>query len=177
MAPIAALTIDDDSPQVGDLAPVVTGPTHDGRVLTIGGRSQAGQAVFLLFIGSDCPACKKIIPVAMIAARAAGYKLIFAAKGLAEDHLAMTRRYKMEGHDLLISAQATTAYQAAILPMGFVIRADGTIAAKGQVGSREQLESLLIVQPARTSTALSGARALLREGRAVAIRAQRNGRL
>lgn len=168
--------VPDDGLQAGDIAPIVTGPTLDGRVLTIGGANSAGQAVLLLFIGPDCQTCKKIIPVAMIAARAEGLRLIFVGEGAAEDYLAMVRRYKMEGHDLLNSAQAGLAYQVNALPTGVLIRSEGTIAAKAAVNSREQLESLVVAKGLGVEAVRDEPEASRAEKRVVGIRAQGRSR-
>lgn len=176
IAPIGGLVVE-GGPKGGGIAPVITGATLDGRVLTIGGPNDAGQAVLLLFIAPDCQTCRKIIPMAMIAARAEGLRLIFVGDGAAEDYLAMVKRYKMEGHDLLNSAQAGHAYQIGAFPTAVLIRSAGTIAARALVNSREDLESFVAARgngPEASPADLKRPRA---EKRVVGIRTQGRGRL
>ena len=161
IAPMGAL-VADGGPRPGDLAPPVTARTIDGQVVTIGTPNDLGQSLLLLFVAPDCPICKKIIPIAMVTARAEKLKLIFVGDGEQTDYLAMRERFRMTGYDFLNSAEVGLAYHIGKLPSAVLIRPDGTIAAKGLVNSREHLESLVVAN----ETGHASAQAYLRSGAA-----------
>jgi methylamine dehydrogenase accessory protein MauD len=157
IAPMGAL-VTDGGPKSGDVAPLISAQTLDGRVVTVGGSNDFGQSVLLLFVAPDCPICKKIIPIAMVMSRAERLRLIFVGDGEAADYRAMIARHKMDGFDLVNSAQIGLAYQIGKLPSAVLIRPDGTIAGKGLVNSREHLESLIVAK----ETGFPSAQAYLR---------------
>ncbi|PTD17337.1 methylamine dehydrogenase accessory protein MauD [Sphingomonas fennica] len=143
IAPMGAL-VTDGGPKAGDLAPMIAAPGLAGGIVNVGGPDASGQASLLLFVAPDCPICKKIIPIAMVLARAEKLRLVFVGDGNAEDYAAMARRHRMEGFDFALSPQIGLAYQVGKLPTAALVSAAGSIVAKGLVNSREHLESLIV---------------------------------
>ena len=129
--------------QAGDLVPVITAPTIDGRVVTIGGANDLGRPVLLLFVETGCTICRKIVRLAMVVARAEQLTLIFAGAGQIGDFRAMQDKLRMNAHDIVNSSDIGPAYDIAKLPTAVLIRPDGTLVAMGIVSSRQQLEALV----------------------------------
>lgn len=142
IAPMGAL-VTDGGPKAGELAPFVSAPTLDGAVRTVGGPG-GGQPTLLLFVAPDCPICKKIIPIAMVLAKAEGLKLALVGDAAEAELEAMATRFRVQRSDFLVSAQLGLAYRIGKLPSAVLISPEGQIVARGLVNSREHLESLIV---------------------------------
>jgi methylamine dehydrogenase accessory protein MauD len=145
-------------PQAGDLAPMVAGPGIAGGVISVGGRALDGQPSLLLFIAPDCAACRKIVPVAMVLARAEGFRLVFVGDGRGDGYGAMVKRYRMDGFDFALSAQIGKAYRIARLPTAALIAPNGVLGAIGQVDRREDLHNLIVAGKAHADAARAAER-------------------
>ncbi|MBW4330563.1 methylamine utilization protein MauD [Stakelama sp. CBK3Z-3] len=143
IAPLAVYTAG-HAPKIGDPSPVIPAHTLDGRVITLGGRSELDQPVLLLFVATDCPVSTRIIPSAMVLSRAEQLRLVFVGDGDAEAYRAMVRRFKAQAHDFVNNAQIRMTYQVSRMPSAILLKGDGTIAASGLVNSREHLETLVV---------------------------------
>lgn len=150
IAPMGAL-VTSDGPKAGDLAPVVTEKTLTGDILTVGG--EKAKRTLLLFVAPDCPVCKKIIPIAMVLSRSDNLDLVFMGDGKSEAYEAMVTHYKMGAYPLINSTNIGMTYHIDKLPSAVLIKADGTIAAKGLVNSREHLESLVVADETGVTSA------------------------
>jgi methylamine dehydrogenase accessory protein MauD len=118
--------------------------TLDGREIVIGAREASGTLSLLLFVSSQCPICKVLIPVAKNLARQERLSLVFVGDGPAEEQYDLIHSQGLQGLDFVNSPQVGLAFQVAKLPYAVLIRADGTLVAKGLVNSREHLESLIV---------------------------------
>lgn len=143
IAPMGAL-VTDGGPKSGDPAPRVMAPALDGQVVTVGGAAAGGQARMLLFVAPDCPICKKLIPIAMVLARAERLDLAFVGDAPQAELDAMAERFRIDRGRFLVSAQLGLAYQIGKLPSAVLIDGDGRIVSRGLVNSREHLESLIV---------------------------------
>jgi methylamine dehydrogenase accessory protein MauD len=130
-------------PGAGDRAPVIAASSLAGGVVNVGAPDANGP-VLLLFVTPDGAACRKMVPVAMVLARSEGLRLVFVGQGTAEAYANMAARFRIDSFDFATSAQATNAYRVAQRPEAVLVAADGTIAARGRVKSREHLENLIV---------------------------------
>lgn len=149
VAPLGTL-VTNGAPRAREVAPFVSTPTLDGSVRTVGG---AGGGLggglggrlptLLLFVAPDCPVCRKIIPIAMVLAKAEGLKLALVSNAAEAELEEMAKRFHVERQDFLVSGQLGLAYRIGKLPSAVLVSADGHIVARGLVNSRERLESLI----------------------------------
>ena len=152
----------DSAPQesplkTGDLAPVITSPTIDGRVVTIGGTSALNRPVLLLFVTTHCSTCRRIVRQAMVLARAQQLTLIFIGNGEGKDYKTMQQKLRMTSHDLINSPEVMLAYHVGKLPTAALIRPDGVLAALGLVSSRQHLEHVIAADHLIASPVAAGA--------------------
>ena len=153
----------------GGPSPILSVHTLDGRVVTLGGRDDIEQSVLILFVSPGSPVCEKLIPSAMMLARAQAFRLIFVADGDAAACRDMVRAHRMLAYDVIESVDARRAYRVGDDPFAVLLNGDGSIASMGDVYSREQLQSLLAlsmpdhaaVQESRVSPASHPAPALV----------------
>lgn len=127
----------------GELAPLLSAPTLDGSVRTVGGPQKHAPTTLLLFVAVDCALSRKIIPAAMVLARAERLRLTLVSDGAQPELLALADRFRFERADFLVSSQMRLAYQVGLLPAAVLIGPEGQIVARAEVRSREQLESLI----------------------------------
>lgn len=142
IAPVGALAVQ-DGPAVGDRAPRLRLATLDGAPFAPDEVLAEGAMRLILFISSDCPVCKRLIPLARSTAKAEGFELIFAGDAPEADQRALIARYGLAGHAFVNSRELGMAFQVAKLPFAVLIDERGRIAAKGLVNTREHLESLV----------------------------------
>ncbi|MET0270953.1 MAG: methylamine dehydrogenase accessory protein MauD [Sphingomonas sp.] len=141
IAPMGAL-VTGGGPQAGDMAPHVHATTIDGKPLAIGPGHMGPRRTLLMFVAPSCPVCRKVIPIAKSVAAAEQIDLVFIGDGDAKEQAAMVEKYKLAGYPFANSPQVGLAFHVGKLPYGVLIRADGVIASKGLVSSREHIESL-----------------------------------
>jgi methylamine dehydrogenase accessory protein MauD len=144
IAPMGALVMD-HGPAVGDLAPVVAARALDGRALQVG--APDARQTLLFFLSPSCPVCKKLLPAIESLARteAARLQVVLASDGDdADTHRRFVERHALQAFPYLLSQPLGMAWRVGKLPHAVLIGADGRVAAKGLVNSREQLESLLL---------------------------------
>lgn len=150
VAPMGALTMD-TGPGVGEPAPAFTLPTLAGGLLQLGGARPRDMLVF--FLSPTCPVCKKLVPVLRsVQAAEAALDVALASDGDAAEHAAFYERERLAPFPYVLSADLGRRYRISKLPYAVLIRADGTVAAKGLVNSREQLESLLTAAELRVGS-------------------------
>ncbi len=143
IAPMGALVMD-HGPKVGDPAPVVAAAGLDGRTVRVG--MPGARQTLLFFLSPTCPVCKKLLPAIASLARseAARLQVVLASDGDGPDaHRRFVERHGLQAFPYLLSAPLGMAWRVGKLPHAVLIGADGRVAAKGLVNSREQLESLL----------------------------------
>jgi methylamine dehydrogenase accessory protein MauD len=144
IAPVGALAIS-GGPEVGDPAPRLSVVSLRGATVEIGA---PGPTRLLVFVSSDCPVCKRLIPLAASVARAENLELVFAGDGAPGAQAALVDRYDLGAYDFLNSAQLGMAFQVAKLPFAVLLDEQGRVAAKGLVNTREHLESLVVAKAA-----------------------------
>lgn len=140
IAPVGALAIA-GGPDVGQPAPAMTFHTLEGSGLRLTSPSEAGRMV--LFVSSDCPVCRRLIPLAKSVAKAERLDLVFAGDAPAADLRSLVGRYGLEAYPFVNSRDLGMAFQVAKLPYAVLLDETGRIAAKGLVNTREHLESLV----------------------------------
>jgi methylamine dehydrogenase accessory protein MauD len=145
IAPVGALALR-GGPEAGDPAPRLSIPSLAGGTVEIGVRGEPARLI--LFVSSDCPVCKRLIPLAKSVAKAEGLELVFAGDAAAETQRAFVARHDLLGYDFLNSAELGLAFQVSKLPYAVLLDEDGKVAAKGLVNTREHLESLAIAKAA-----------------------------
>ncbi len=117
---------------------------HDleGREVFIGGMST--QATLILWISPSCPVCKALVPTARSLARDEKLRLVFASDGDGKErHRDLVNKMGIGDYPYILSEALGRRFEVSRLPFAALIAADGTLAGKGLVNSREHLESLL----------------------------------
>lgn len=163
IAPVGAL-MTQAHPEVGTSAPRLEGRHVGGGTLAIGGPLPSGQAQLLFFVSSQCPVCKKLIPIAKSVAQAENLQLIFIGDAPEAEQRAFIKTFALEGYSFINGPEFGMGFQVDNLPYAVLLDDAGKIAARGLVNTREHLESLAVAK----LTGYSSAQAYLRE----AIRSQ-----
>jgi methylamine dehydrogenase accessory protein MauD len=145
IAPVGALALR-GGPEVGEPAPRLSVRSLRGGVVEIGARTPRPR--MLLFVSSDCPVCKRLIPLARSVARDEDLDLVFAGDAPEPAQREFVARHELSAFDFLNSAELGLAFQVAKLPFAVLLDTDGAVAAKGLVNTREHLESLVIAKAA-----------------------------
>jgi methylamine dehydrogenase accessory protein MauD len=145
IAPVGALT-PRGGPEVGDPSPRMTLATLDGETLAIGEPLAPGRMRLLLFVSTDCPVCKRIIPLAKSVAKAERLELVFVGDAEVHELRALIARYGLESYPFVNGSALGMAYQVGKLPYAVLLDDAGVIASKGLVNTREHLESLVIAK-------------------------------
>jgi methylamine dehydrogenase accessory protein MauD len=142
VAPMGAL-VTDAGPAVGAVSPGFSLTALQSEPVAIGG-AQA-RPTLLFFLSPTCPVCKKLIPVLKALRRdETGLAIVLASDGSAPaDHLRFVREQGLEAMPYVLSTELGLAYRVSRLPYAVLIDAQGRVAAKGLVNSREQFDSLL----------------------------------
>ena len=144
VAPMGAL-VTDSGPAIGDLAPTLEAETFDGGRLVIGSLARA-RPLLLMFVAPSCPVCRKMIPIAKKVALTEGYDLAFVGDGDANEQRKMRERYELQNYPFANSPTIGLAFHVGKLPYAVLIGANGRIASKGLVNTREHLESMAVAQ-------------------------------
>ena len=120
--------------------------------MTIGGAAERPTLVF--FLSPTCPVCKKLIPVlkALVRDERRRLSVVLASDGEQADHLRFVREQGLEAMPYVLSTDLGMSYRVSRLPYAVLLDAQGTVAAKGLVNSREQLDSLLNAHDMGTPT-------------------------
>jgi methylamine dehydrogenase accessory protein MauD len=145
IAPVGALT-PAGGPEVGQPSPRMSVATLDGGRVTVGERLSAGEMQLLMFVSSDCPVCKRIIPLAKSVAKAERLALVFVGDAEPAEQTLLIARYGLEGYPFVNGPELGLAYQVGKLPYAVLLDEAGVIASKGLVNTREHLESLVIAK-------------------------------
>ncbi len=151
VAPMGAL-VTDAGPAVGAASPSFALTGLMSELVAIGGVSATPTLVF--FLAPTCPVCKKLIPVlkALVRDERRGLRVVLASDGEAVDHLAFVRAYGLEAMPYVLSTELGMSFRVSRLPYAVLLNAQGVVAAKGLVNSREQLDSLLNAHDMATPT-------------------------
>lgn len=142
VAPMGAL-MTDAGPAVGEPSPAFSLRALRGEAVEIGGGQATPTLVF--FLSPTCPVCKKLIPVLKALLRDEGRRLrvVLASDGDAAEHAAFVEAQGLGAMPYVLSTELGMGYRVSRLPYAVLLDAQGRVAAKGLVNSREQLDSLL----------------------------------
>jgi methylamine dehydrogenase accessory protein MauD len=114
----------------------------NGVPVTVGGAAE--RPTLLLWISPTCPVCKALVPTAMALARDERLRLLFASDGAGvERHRQFILGLGIGDYPYLLSEPLGRRFEVSRLPFAALIAADGTLAGKGLVNTREHLESLV----------------------------------
>lgn len=151
VAPMGAL-VTDAGPPVGAPSPSFALTGIQSEPVAIGGAQARPTLVF--FLSPTCPVCKKLIPVLKALVRDEGRRLrvVLASDGEAAAHLRFVREYGLEAMPYVLSTELGMSFRVSRLPYAVLLDAQGVVAAKGLVNSREQLDSLLNAHEMGTPT-------------------------
>ncbi len=142
IAPVGALT-GSEQPAAGERAPVYELPDWAGRVRKVGGVHPDGRRTLLFFTSPTCPVCKELLPTVRSLCADEGIDRVIASDGAREEHERFVERHGLADEAYVLSAELGRTYQVAKLPHAVLLDADGVVAARGLVNTREHLESLI----------------------------------
>ncbi len=142
VAPMGAL-VTDAGPAVGDASPSFNLRGIQSEPVQIGGPSE--RPTLLFFLSPTCPACKKLIPVlkALVRDERRHLQVVLASDGEAAEHLRFVNEQGLQSMPYVLSTELGMGYRVSRLPYAVLLDAQGVVASKGLVNSREQLDSLL----------------------------------
>lgn len=151
VAPMGAL-VTDSGPAIGAPSPLFTLTGILSEPVQIGGPQ--AQPTLVFFLAPTCPVCKKLLPVLKALLRDEGRQLrvVLASDGEQAEHLAFVREAALESMPYVLSSELGMSYRVSRLPYAVLIDAQGQVASKGLVNSREQLDSLLNAHDMGTAT-------------------------
>ncbi len=140
VAPVGAM-ISSSGPELGEKVPALALPNLNGPPLTLG---EGGRAQLVFFLSTSCPICKALLPaLKSIRADEAGWlDVILASDGREALHRRLIESEGLAAFPYALSPELGMRFMVAKLPFAVLIDKGGTVAAKGLVNSREQLESL-----------------------------------
>ena len=151
VAPMGAL-VTDAGPAVGAASPSFALTGIQSESVVIGG--PAPKPTLIFFLSPSCPVCKKLIPVlkALVRDEQRALSIVLASDGEQAEHLQFVREQQLESMPYVLSTDLGMSYRVSRLPYAVLLDAQGTVAAKGLVNSREQLDSLLNAHDMHTPT-------------------------
>jgi methylamine dehydrogenase accessory protein MauD len=151
VAPMGAL-VTDAGPEVGAASPSFALRGIQSEPVSIGGVSERPTLIF--FLSPTCPVCKKLIPVlkALLRDEKRRLSIVLASDGEQAEHLRFVREQQLEAMPYVLSTELGMGYRVSRLPYAVLLDKQGTVAAKGLVNSREQLDSLLNAHDMQTPT-------------------------
>lgn len=151
VAPMGAL-VTDAGPLIGSASPSFALTGLQSETVTIGGTQPLPILVF--FLAPTCPVCKKLIPVlkSLVRDERRRLQVVLASDGEALDHLGFVRQHGLEAMPYVLSTELGMGFRVSRLPYAVLLDAQGVVAAKGLVNSREQLDSLLNAHEMGTPT-------------------------
>lgn len=142
VAPMGAL-VTDAGPAVGQPSPQFALRGIQSEPVQIG--ATAERPTLLFFLSPTCPVCKKLIPVlkALVRDERRGLSVVLASDGEQAEHLRFVNEQGLQSLPYVLSTELGMSYRVSRLPYAVLLDAQGVVAAKGLVNSREQLDSLL----------------------------------
>lgn len=140
IAPLGALVLD-QGPAVGEKAPIFEVKDLKGMTVRIGGAREVSQMI--VFISSNCPVCKKVLPIAKQVAREEGFELILVGDEKPEGLIALAKVMGFDAVPIVNAPEVGRSFKIGKIPYAIILDTDGVIRAKGLVNSREHLESLV----------------------------------
>ena len=145
VAPAGAL-INGAGPGVGEQSPRLEVHALAGNAITVGGKLSAGRALLMLFVSSNCPICKKLIPIAKSFARSERLDVLFVGDADPAEQRRLIAQFELDEHCFVNGPEVGMTYRIDKLPYAVLLDDAGMIAAKGLVNSREHFESLIVAK-------------------------------
>lgn len=131
-------------PQVGQAAPPLNTSDVSGNSVTIG--AERGKRTLMVFISTQCPVCKDIIPNLKTLAHTERDELEVILIIPNED-IEIAQRFvldhRLEHIPLISSTDLVSQYQIGVTPYAVMVDHTGIVRAKGLVNNAVQVESLL----------------------------------
>jgi methylamine dehydrogenase accessory protein MauD len=151
VAPMGAL-VTDAGPAVGEPHRVFSLRGIQSEAVLIGGAAERPTLVF--FLSPTCPVCKKLIPVLKALQRDERRQLRWCWPATAKQPstCASCNEQGLQAMPYVLSTELGMGYRVSRLPYAVLLDTQGTVAAKGLVNSREQLDSLLNAHDMGTPT-------------------------
>ncbi len=133
---------------VGEPAPEMTVTDLSGSAHVVGGKSQSGRHMLLVFVSPACPVCKALLPVLKSTrlSDARWLDIVLASDGPEEEHRRYVVAQSLRDFPYVLSAELGRAFQVGSLPFAAIVDAEGVLRARGLINSREHLESLFEAQ-------------------------------
>ncbi|MBB5222625.1 methylamine dehydrogenase accessory protein MauD [Amaricoccus macauensis] len=140
VSPVGAM-ISSNGPELGETVPALVLPNLNGAPLTLG---QGGRSQLVFFLSTSCPICKALLPALKSIRGDEGKWLdvILASDGRETLHRKLIEAEGLGAFPYVLSSELGMNFKVAKLPFAVLIDDRGTVASKGLVNSREQLESL-----------------------------------
>lgn len=140
VSPVGAM-ISSSGPELGETVPALDLPNLNGPALTLG---RGGRSQLVFFLSTSCPICKALLPSLKSIRGDEGKWLdvILASDGREALHRRLIEAEGLEAFPYVLSSELGMSFKVAKLPFAVLIDERGTVASKGLVNSREQLESL-----------------------------------
>lgn len=129
--------------EVGQAIPRITMRTLDGTPFPVGERLAAGTIRMLLFVGADCPVCKRVLPIALDVARERGLEPVLVGDGAVPELAALRDRLALGDIPFVTGVELGLVLQVSRLPTLVLLDDNGTILARDVVNTRRQVEALL----------------------------------
>lgn len=141
VSPVGAM-ISDSGPALGDKVAPLALPNLNGEGLTLG--DNGGRAQLVFFLSTSCPICKALLPALKSISddEQAWLNVVLASDGREALHRRLIEAEGLQGFPYVLSSELGMSFRVSKLPFAVLIDAQGKVAAKGLVNSREQLESL-----------------------------------
>jgi len=150
LAPIGA-TQTQPGLEPGSAMPRIVMRTLEGGAFPIGEQLQRGARQLILFVTTDCPVCRRVIPLALGMAAEGKMELVLVGDGTPPEMHEMQARYGMGQTPFVSGPELGLVLQVSRLPFAAVVDDRGTLRAKGLVNTRAHLEQMLAAAPTEAS--------------------------
>lgn len=141
VAPMGAL-ITDSGPGIGETVARMDFTSLDGRPVSVAAGEGRSQLIF--FLSTDCPVCKRLLPIlkSARAAEARWLDVVLASDGERAVHERFIADRNLGEFPYVLSRDLGMAFRVGRLPFAVLIDGAGVVRSKGLINNREQLESL-----------------------------------
>jgi methylamine dehydrogenase accessory protein MauD len=140
----AGARIMNPGPQVGQAAPPLNTSDVFGNAVTMG--AERGKRTLIVFISTQCPVCKDILPNLKTLTRTEGDELEVILV-IPNENIEIARRFvsnhRLERIPLTTSTDLVSQYQIGVTPYAVMVDHLGIVRAKGLINNAAQVESLL----------------------------------
>jgi methylamine dehydrogenase accessory protein MauD len=135
----------------GQEIPRVTMKTPEGQKLVIGDRLETGTYRAILFVASDCPICKRVMPAFAELVGERVFNPVFVADGPLPEIINLRERAALPNIPFVTGPELALTLQVARLPTLVILDDRGALRVREIVNTRAQIETLIGVAKYRTS--------------------------